>query len=176
MGRPLRCMVAARRILGSKRASAAAALFVSFGPLIADVLRAPWLIFVRCAAAAAEAASEDGGFSVGLPEGAEREGFGAGSERMADVAGTSSAAGAASVGQLCTKDFKVSPRVASVCAEVGGFAAPAGLAQLFERMPVDRMFRVIEANAMRVSVEDCFCGRVVFMVVPLILFARCFRP
>lgn len=138
-----------------------AVLFVRFGPLFVDVFREPWLIFVRCAAAVAEATSEDERFSVGLPEVEGREGVGAGSERMADVVGASSVASAADVGLLCTKDFKISAGVASVCAEVAGFAAPPGLAQLFERMPVDRMFRVIEANAIRVSVGGWFCGRVV---------------
>ena len=101
---------------------------------------------------AAEGASDDDEeISVGHPEVGEPEGNEPGSDRAADAPGPSVAAGAASVGLLCTQDFKVSPAVASVCAEVGGFVAPPCLSRLFERMPVDQMFRAIEANALRVS-------------------------
>ena len=83
----------------------------------------------------------------------ERQDDAPGSERVGEGAGASTAAGAAGVGLLCTKDFKFSPGVASVCAEVGRFVAPPDLSALFSRMPVDQMFRSIEANAMRVSAE-----------------------
>ena len=55
------------------------------------------------------------------------------------------------MGVLRTLDFKLSPGVASVSEEVARFVAPPCLDVLFERVPVDQMFRSIEANAARVS-------------------------
>ena len=75
--------------------------------------------------------------------GAEEDELAADSSRAAPVT--------ANVGALCALDFKISDGVASVCEEVGGFAAPPYLNVLFDRVPVDRMFRTIEANAVKVS-------------------------
>ena len=76
-----------------------------------------------------------------------------GSERGRATAGASGAVGTADVGLLCTQDFKISPEAASVCEEVTRFAALACLSELFRRMPTEKMFRSIEANAMRVSLD-----------------------
>ena len=115
----------------------------------------PWLmIFFLCWCAArvgpVPGASEE--VSGGLPEAVERGGEASGPARVDEAGGTSAAGGAADVGGLCTLDFKVSPAVTSVCQQVGDFAAPACLSGLFKRMAMDKMFRLIEANAMRVSV------------------------
>lgn len=61
--------------------------------------------------------------------------------------------GTADVGLLCTLYFKVSPGAAAVCEEVARFAAPSCLSELFWRMPADKMFQCIEANAARVSLD-----------------------
>ena len=111
-----------------------------------------------------------GGGSAGL-SGAGRhvDGLGdaesAGAGRRDEVdAGSLGAAGTANVGALRTLDFKLSPGVASVGEEVARFAAPPCLDVLFERVPVDQMFRSIEANATRVSeaVHPCVS---VFVVI-----------
>lgn len=74
----------------------------------------------------------------------------------------------ANVGALCALDFKISDGAASVCEEVGGFAAPPYLNVLFDRVPVDRMFRTIEANAMKVSYFTWFCAFVVVVTPPFL--------
>lgn len=97
--------------------------------------------------------------SVGLSgAGKRRDGSGTGGtlgvpvvERDEAAASSSGAAGPADMGVLCTRDFKLSPSVASICEEVARFAAPPCLNELFQRVPVDKMFRSIKANAMRVS-------------------------
>lgn len=61
------------------------------------------------------------------------------------------ATGTTDVGPLCTNDFKINPRTAVVCGEVARFASPTYLAELFRGMPIDRMFRSIEANVAWVS-------------------------
>ena len=94
--------------------------------------------------------------SGGLPEAVERGGEASGPARVDEAGGTSASRGVSDVGGLCTLDFKVSPAVSSVCMQVGDFAAPACLSGLFTRMPMDKMFRLIEANAMRVSVACRF--------------------
>ena len=92
--------------------------------------------------------------------GAEEDGLAADSSRAAPVT--------ANVGALCALDFKISDGVASVCEEVGGFAAPPYLNVLFDRVPVDRMFRTIEANAVKVSYFTCFCAFVAVVTLPFL--------
>lgn len=94
--------------------------------------------------------------AVGLSEGV----LGAGRAEVA--AGASGAMGIADVGPLCTLDFNVSPRAVAVCEEVAHFATLSCLSELFQRMPVDKMFRCIEANTARVSLG-----------MPLVLLYSC---
>ena len=87
-----------------------------------------------------------------------------------ELAATSSGAVpvTANVGALCALDFKISDGVASVCEEVGGFAALPYLNVLFDRVPVDRMFRTIEANAVKVSYFTRFCAFVAVVTLPFL--------
>lgn len=54
---------------------------------------------------------------------------------------------------MCTNDFKVSARVATVCEEVACFVALSYLGELFWSMPTGQMFRSIEVNAVKVTLN-----------------------
>ena len=101
-----------------------------------------------------------GSFGAGRHLGGSDAGGSAGAERDEVAAGSSGAVGTAGVGVLRTLDFKLSPGVASVGEEVARFAAPPCLDVLFQRVPVDQMFRSIEANATRVSEDAHPCASV----------------
>ena len=66
------------------------------------------------------------------------------------------AVGTMDLGPMCRADFKVSKGTTEVCGAVGDFVAAPLLQKLFRKMPLGEMLQSIEANAVKVCVDDFF--------------------
>ena len=72
-------------------------------------------------------------------------------ERGGVDAATFAATGVVNLGPLCSSDFRISPTAASVCEKASRFTAPLCVSELFKKWSPDKMFRSLEANAMKVA-------------------------